>query len=615
MCTVIGYIGKEHSKSFIFEGLTRLEYRGYDSAGFACLHPTDHRLLYCKSKGSVVQLAQKIDKNPIDGYIGIGHTRWSTHGIASDSNAHPHFDCQKKISLVHNGIIENCHSLRQQLLQEGHIFHSQTDSEVVAHLLESLLATHHDIKIALLALVHLLEGAFSLIFLIEDYPDMLIAIRKKSPLCIGVGDGEMFVASDVLAFSERSRQVIFLPDESCAIITQDQVKLFNFFGDSLEVQPQLIDALWVYQGKQGFEHFMLKEIYEQKKVLYDTVEFFKSISSRIWEHTGFGEEYIQSLRRIVFMACGTSFNASRIAQFFFEKIAHIQTISVRASEFKHAQLFVEPDMLFCAISQSGETADTLEALRMVKNLKGQTMAITNVPSSSMVREAQGFLLTQAQQEIAVASTKSFTAQIGLLFLLAHRIALSKNLITQAAFASAHDDLLVAAEALENGIENYKYKIIHELAPFYANFKQFIFIGRHMSYAFALEAALKLKEIAYIFVDCYPAGELKHGPLALVDEKTPVVIFSAMDDAVYRKLVANAQEIKARMGHIIAFAFEGQHELIALADCVFVFPRLKNDLLMPLVCVGVMQFFVYHIARVLNHPIDKPRNLAKSVTVE
>jgi glucosamine--fructose-6-phosphate aminotransferase (isomerizing) len=614
MCSVVGYIGKDYGRSFIIEGLSRLEYRGYDSAGFACLHPQDNRLLYCKAEGRLQNLTAKFVTNPIDGHIGIGHTRWSTHGKPTETNAHPQFDCEKIISVVHNGIIENHHQLKAQLLEDGHIFHSDTDTEIIAHLLESLLAKHADLKRAIVALVGMLEGAFSFICIMESYPDQMILVRKRSPLCIGMGNDEMFVASDVLAFADKTQKVLFLQDESFAMVKRNAVELYDFKGNVIPIMIHELSFDWEVGNKGGHKHFMLKEIYEQKRAIHATVEFLSSLSDDLWEHIGLSKEQIYNLERLSLIACGTSWHAARIAQFFFESICQIPTRVYLASEMRYMPFFKESQSLYIAISQSGETADTLEALRMINGFNLPTLALTNVASSTMVREADGFLLTQAGHEIAVASTKAFSTQLTALYWLAHRIAYEKKLIDAQAMEMAEDDLLIAAEVLENSIENYKFSIKQKLAPFYAQFKQAIFLGRHISYPFALEAALKLKEISYIFAQCYPAGELKHGPLALIDEHIPVFIFSCQDQVIYRKLVANAQEAKARGGHVVAFCFEGQKELIDLAEVSFIFPRCK-PLLEPLAMSGLMQYFVYEIANVLGCEIDKPRNLAKSVTVE
>ncbi len=614
MCGIVGYIGKNYSRAFVLEGLSRLEYRGYDSAGYTCLTSNDHRFLYTRSTGRLSNLVRQLNQHPIDGHVGMGHTRWSTHGIASEENAHPQFDCEKRIAIVHNGIVENHHELRKKLQAAGHIFHSQTDTETVAHLLELLLASHQTFKAALLDLVSQIEGAYAFSILLQDFPDLMVVVRKRSPLCIGIGDNEMFVASDPMAFAGKTKKVLFLPDESFALVKKDAIELYNFSGKALSLTMQEVTVNWDDYEKKGHEHYMLKEIYDQKNAIYSTVAFLRSMSNRIWDHLGFTKQQIKNLDHLTLIACGTSWHAARIAQFYFEQICQIPTRVHLSSEFRYMSFFPEKNAAYIFISQSGETADTLEAMRLVNSLDLPTIALTNVPSSTMVREADGFLLTQAGQEIAVASTKAFSTQIAALYWLAHRMALEKSIINEHKMETAQEDLLVAAEVLENSIENYKHEIVNKLAKFYSEYKKAIFLGRHISYPFALEASLKLKEISYIFAQCYPAGELKHGPLALVDPQTPVFIFSHEDPLIYQKLVSNAQEVKARQGHLVIFALEGQTELIALADKAFILPRVKS-LLTPLAMTGLMQFLVYQIAKELDRAIDKPRNLAKSVTVE
>ncbi|BDC34806.1 glutamine--fructose-6-phosphate aminotransferase [Candidatus Dependentiae bacterium Noda2021] len=614
MCSVIGYVGKNMSRPFVMEGLSRLEYRGYDSAGFACLSPQDNQMLYAKAIGRLENLTEQFNQHPIDGFLGIGHTRWSTHGVPSAENAHPQFDCQKTISIVHNGIIENHHELREQLQDVGHVFHSQTDTETIAHLFESLLISHNTFKSAVIDLVNHLDGAYAFLALAQQRSDTMVVVRRRSPLCIGIGDAEMFVASDVLAFADKTNKVIFLPDESFALVKKDIIELYDFTGKPLVPQVQEVQVNWHNSQKQGFEHYMLKEIYEQKNAIYSTVKFLQALDETIFDHLGLSLEELKNVERIHLLGCGTSWHAGLIAKFFFEQICLIPTTVHLASEFRYNHFFAEPNALYILISQSGETADTLEALRLINSMNAKTIALTNVASSTMVREAEGFLLTQAGHEIAVASTKAFSTQVAALYWFAHFMAYAKHIINHQQLIAAQDDLLIAAELLENSIENYKTVIAQELAPRYACSKKAIFLGRHVSYPIAQEAALKLKEISYIFAQTYPAGELKHGPLALIDNETPVFLFSHIDPLIYQKLVANAQEVKARGGHIILFAFEGQRELIALADTVFLFPKIK-PLLGPLAMTGVIQFFVYHIAKELDRPIDKPRNLAKSVTVE
>ena len=614
MCGIVGYIGKNYSRSFVLEGLSRLEYRGYDSAGFACIDPKDKRLFYHKAAGRLVNLVAKCDKSLIDGHLGIGHTRWSTHGISSEENAHPQFDCNKTVSVIHNGIIENHLELKKQLEDTGHIFHSQTDTEIVAHLLESYLASHKTFKSAVVDLVNQLEGAYAIVAILQEYPDVMVLIRKRSPLCVGIGDDEMFVASDLMAFADKTKKVLFLPDESIAFVKKNRIELYDFSGNVLPITIQEITTQWSAFEKSGHEHYMLKEIYQQKTAIHDTITFLHSIRNRIWDHLGLTVDQVFNLDRLHLIGCGTSWHAGLIAEFFFEQICMIPTEVHLASEFRYRHFFPDQHGAYIMISQSGETADTLEALRMISSVKLPTIALTNVASSTMVREADGFLLTQAGQEVAVASTKAFSTQVAAFYWLAHRIALEKKLITEQQMDLAEEDLLVVAEVLENGIENYKIDIVQTIAQRYAQYKKVIFLGRHISYPFAMEAALKLKEISYIFAQCYPAGELKHGALALIDSETPVFIFSHQDPLVYQKLVSNAQEVKARGAHIVVFAFDGQDELCSLADQVFITPRVR-PLLGQLAMTGLMQFLVYHMAKVLGCPIDKPRNLAKSVTVE
>ncbi len=615
MCSVVGYNGSGPCRQQILEGLARLEYRGYDSAGFACI--TTASKLHCvKAQGGIDQLRAKIkmaQDDGIDGAIGLGHTRWSTHGSSSENNAHPHVDCRRTVAVVHNGIIENFAFLKEKLQLLGHTFVSQTDTEVIAHLFEDELQTK-SLERAVLAVVSGIQGAYALLVMSEKHSDYLVAIRKSSPLCLGILPDQTFVASDVAAFIDKTDEVVFLPDESFALISKTGYAVYNFFGERIYPPVEKTVCTWSAEGKGAYEHYMLKEMYEQKRAIIDTINFLRLHKSTRMQQLNLSADMIHDLERIHFIGCGTSWHAGMIAEYFMQEVAHLQTQSFLASEFRYKKFFSCSRTLTCIISQSGETADSLEALRLLLASKQPTIALTNVASSSMVREADGFLLTQAGQEIAVASTKAFTAQISALFLLAHWIAHIKGLVTTQAMARAEEELFVAAEVLENSIERYKFDIISKRAPFYARYKNFIFLGRHISFPCALEAALKLKEIAYIFVDTYPAGELKHGPLALIDAQTPVVIFSCLDEVVYKKLYGNAQEVKARSGHLIVFAFEHQQELLALADTAFVFPKV-NPLLAPVVMIGLIQFFVYQIALVLDRPIDRPRNLAKSVTVE
>ncbi len=614
MCSVVGYIGQRQSCALVMEGLARLEYRGYDSSGFACVDNETRRLMSAKSAGRLSQLVTRLQEKPIDGTVGVGHTRWSTHGVASEANAHPHFDCTKKISLVHNGIIENYLTLKKELEAEGHVFLSQTDSEVIAHLFERAFEQTKSCKKAVMQLVSQLHGAYAVVIVMEEHPELLIGIRKSSPLCIGVGDGEMFIASDVLAFAGKTDRVSFLPEKTFTLVTKDKAAVYDFDGQLLDLPVEKLDSVWTATEKQGHEHYMLKEIYEQKSAIYKTVSLCQSFGESVWNSIGISADLIKNTKRIKIIGCGTSWHAGRIAEFFFEEITRIPTTAVLASEFRYRTFFPELDTLYIAISQSGETADTLEVVRMLNAHGQKVLALTNVASSTLVRESEGFLLTQAGPELAVASTKAFTTQVAALYWLAARMALERTVISDGQFKQCQEELLMTANILENGLDAYKYQIFEKLALFYSNFSAFIFLGRHSTYPFALEAALKLKEIAYVFAQAYPAGELKHGPIALIDEKTPVCLFSHPDPLIYQKLLSNAQEIKARKGHLIVFAFEGQTELQALADTCLMFPAVNSHLAV-LSMTGVMQLFMYAIARARGCDIDRPRNLAKSVTVE
>jgi len=612
-CSIVGYIGQNLCKEFIEQGLARLEYRGYDSAGFACLNE-QKELIVLKAEGKLEALKKKLKANPHNGTIGIGHTRWATHGEASEVNAHPHTDENKTVAVVHNGIIENYFQLKRQLEQEGHVFLSETDSEVIPHLLQLHVKKYPTLQEAVMHTVKSLKGSFSFLGILPSNPETLIVARKTAPLSIGIGDHEMFVASDFFAYLGKTNKVLFMPDQSFALVTKDVISLYSFDGTPLPITLKTLDIAPEAYQKLGHEHYMIKEIYEQCKVIHAAVKYYKSLGSNVWKQLGITPEYARDLKSVHMFGCGTSWHAARIAQFFFEIITGIPSATHLGSEFRYMPFFTSPNSLYIAISQSGETADTLESLRMINLVNIPTVTLTNVPSSTMARESCGHLPLKAGPEIAVASTKAFTTQITALYWLAHYLALEKGVITQAQMAQAEQNLLDAADALEAVIDTYRVPIIQTLAKKYAKATRFMYLGRHIGYPFAMEGALKLKEITYIFAQGYPAGELKHGSIALVDTETPTMLFSHQDPVIYQKLVSNAQEVKARKGHIIAFAFEGQDELIKIADQSFIIPRVA-PLLEPLVMSGLMQFFAYQVAKELGRDIDKPRNLAKAVTVE
>lgn len=614
MCSVVGYVGINPSRQVVLEGLSRLEYRGYDSAGFACIDASTQQILFAKAAGPLEGLQAKLTAFPIDGFTSVGHTRWSTHGLSTEQNAHPHFDCEKKLAVVHNGIIENHASLRTTLEQEGHDFFSQTDTEVIAHLLEDACKIATSPLVAVTTAVSSLEGAYAFVALSAQFPDILLLARKGSPLCIGLGVQECFVASDVLAFAGKTDRVIFMPEHSVALVTKDGVQLYDFDGNRLSIPAQVIDAQWVLSHKDGHEHFMLKEMYEQRAAITRSVKSYRVWEDQAWSFLGIDQEAIKNVEQIVFLGCGTSWHAGSMAEFFFEDLVGITAQAHLASEFRYRTFIPKKNTLYIAISQSGETADTLEAIKLVKQHGQKTVVVTNVASSSLARECDGFLLTHAGPEMAVASTKAFSTQLAALYWLAAAMAHERALITKQQFEQKQDDLLVAAHLLETAMDRYESSIIDTYAPLYADFNTMIFLGRSIAYPFALEAALKLKEIAYVFCQAYPAGELKHGALALIDAKTPTVVFSHPDPVLYQKTLSNVQEVKARGGRVLAFVFTGQHELKALADDALEFLPHGNHLSF-LAMTGVMQLFMYHCARVRGCAIDRPRNLAKSVTVE
>ncbi len=617
MSSVVGYIGKNYSWDFIIDALSRLEYRGYDAAGFACLNPSNNHILYTKAVGPLQCLIEKTVERIIDGHVGIGHTRWATHGASTEINAHPQFDEMKRVAVVHNGIIENHHLLRAQLRHQGHNFISQTDTEVLAHYLEFALGEQKNEKInnLLVSVINKLQGAYAFIVILQERPDLLIAVRKGSPLCIGIGDHEFFVASDPIAFAGRTEKMIYMPDESFALIAHDDLVLYNFEGEQVTYVVESVEVAWE-ENRHDFESDMLKEIYEQKSAIQATAVFYKSLQHQhsLWQSLACETSFIKNLEQLNLFACGTSWHAARIGKFFFESIARIPTDVMLASELRYMPFFPQKNSLYMAISQSGETADTLEALRMIKGFDLPTAALSNVPSSTLIREADGFSLLKAGPERSVCATKAFTAEIAAFYILAYAIALEKGIIDQARMDRAYHDLFIAAQVLESTMERYKRDIMVTCAPKYAHFEKFLFIGRHVMYPFALEAALKLKEVSYLFAQCSPAGELKHGTLAMIDEHVPVIIYSHLDPLIYKKLVSNAQEIKARNGHLVIFGFNGQEELKEMAD-VFFGVQPVEPLLEPLVMAGLMQLFVYYIAKELGRPIDRPRNVAKTITVE
>lgn len=615
MCSIIGYVGNKSIKQHVLDGLMRLEYRGYDSAGIAVFDIETKKIEALKVIGGVQNLINADQEFFFDGHVGLGHTRWSTHGKQSIENAHPHFDCTKKISIVHNGIIENNSVLKNELLQKGHILNSETDSELIAHVLEDLLIEYEKTNPEQIfaKLVNKLEGMFALVILFVFEPDKLFFVRKGSPLCLGIDQGYICIASDILAFTHQATEMAIIPDLTFGWITQQDISLFTFNATHCQIEKKKIEHVAQLHSKQSYPHYMLKEIYEQPEAIFKTIEYIQTLSDLDIAQT-FSNHTKNTIPSITLLGCGGSWHAASIGQFFFESISKIPVSVHLASEFRYMPFFYNSDSTYMFLSQSGETADTLEALRIVKEHNAKTIGIANVSTSSLVRECKAAFITQAGPEIAVASTKGFSTQLTMMYCLAYRLAYIKKLITKQDLLKAYQYIVHAATVLEKTLLHYAPIIQSTYAPYYSSFKTALCLGKHISYPFAMEAALKLKEIPYIFAQAYPVGELKHGPLALVDEHIPVFVFSVIDSLLYTKLLNSVYTAKSRGAHLIIFGFFGQHELKALADVWFEIEPVA-PLLEPLAMVGIMQFFVYEIANYLQLPIDKPRHLAKSVTVE
>ena len=608
MCGIVGYVGDKFVDSVLIVGLERLEYRGYDSAGIATL--SNGELGFRKKAGKLKILDESLKQNPLGGNIGIAHTRWATHGVPTEQNAHPHFDCKQEIAVVHNGIIENYSKLREDLTGKGHVFESETDSEVVPHLIEENYKG--DLKAAVIKTLSQMEGSFALVIISEHQPDTLIAVRKKSPLVIGVGKEENLVASDISPLLTHTNKMIYLEDGELAVMTKDKVEVFDFNGKKIEKTVQEVDTKNEAFDKSGFDHYMQKEIYEQPDVLE------KILNERIGEDglVHFKErkikrEFLAKVGKIIIQACGTSWHSALIGKFLLEKYARIPTEVEISSEFRYRNPILEGDTLVMAISQSGETADTLAGIREAKVKFTKVWSFVNVETSTIAKESDCAINMLAGPEIGVASTKAYTAQLMNLFLFTLYVARLKY---------SMNDEQVRALVLE--LKEIPGKIreilkqsakIKELAKAYAHTPLMIFLGRGINYPSALEGALKLKEISYMHAIGYPAGEFKHGPIALVDDKVGVVCIMP-EGELFEKMVSNVHEVKARKGKIIAIATEGDNRAGEVADSLLYIPKC-SEVLTPLLTVIPLQLFAYYISLEKGCDVDRPRNLAKSVTVE
>ncbi len=617
MCGIVGYIGKREAAPIILDGLRRLEYRGYDSAGLAVLDGGD-ALVVRRAEGKLRNLEEAVRLAPVEGDYGIGHTRWATHGRPTEENAHPHRDCKGDIVVVHNGIVENYLALKHQLEGEGHLFVTETDTEIIAHLIEKHF--EGNLEDAVRAAVRQLAGVFALGVISRLDPHKIVAARSGPPAVIGLGDNEYFLASDVPAILSHTRDMFFLNDGDLAVLTPEGVHLTDFNGRP--IKRQVSHILWdpIMAEKGGYKHFMLKEVFEQPRSIRDTMlGRVGQESGRIFlDEIDIPQKQLRAFQQVRIIACGTSWHAALAGKFMIEKLARIPVEVDYGSEFRYRDPIVGPETLTVVISQSGETADTLAAQREAKQKGSKTIAICNVVGSMITREAAGTLLTHAGPEIGVASTKAFTCQLTALFLLAMYLGQVRDTMPVETGQALVQELLRIPGKLEHVLSNEA--IYEDLTRKLFRATDFLYLGRGVHFPIALEGALKLKEISYIHAEGYPAGEMKHGPNALIDENLPVVVLAAYEpgnDAsrlLYEKTLSNIQEVKARGGKVVAVAIEGDEEVTRSADAVIPIPPTR-ELLLPILEIVPLQLLAYHIAVRRGCDVDQPRNLAKSVTVE
>jgi len=609
MCGIVGYIGPGNATDILLEGLRRLEYRGYDSAGIAVI--SDGGLDIRRSVGKIINLDAVVRDAPVKGSTGVGHTRWATHGKPSEENAHPHRDCSGRIVVVHNGIIENYRALRQELEKNGHKMVSETDTEVIVHLVESHYAG--DLVEAVRKTLRELQGVYALTVMHADLPDMLVAARSGPPLVIGLGEGEMFVASDIPAVLHHTRQFLYLDDDQIATVTADDIRVTDL--DGTEITMEAVTVPWdpILAEKGGFKHFMHKEIHEQPQALADTLRgrYFEEEGKISLDEIDFDDQFIEELERCFIVACGTSWHAGLVGQFLFEELAGIPTSVDYGSEFRYRNPIIGDRTLAVAISQSGETADTLAAVRECREKGASILSICNVVGSMITRESDAVLYTHAGPEIGVASTKAFTTQLVCLILFAIYLGRRRGVLSPARADSIMDALFSLPHHVQSIVEGES--VIEELATLFYHHADFLYLGRGIHYPIALEGALKLKEISYIHAEGYPAGEMKHGPIALIDEDMPV-LFVATQDRVYEKVISNMEEVKARGGKVIAVTDHYDDSLRECADHLIHIPA-TDPLITPILATIPMQLFAYHVAVLKGTDVDQPRNLAKSVTVE
>jgi glutamine---fructose-6-phosphate transaminase (isomerizing) len=614
MCGIIGYLGSKPVVPVLIEGLRRMEYRGYDSAGVALVGEQGIELR--RSAGKLANLERTIESEPVDGLYGVGHTRWATHGRPTEENAHPHRDCTGRIVVVHNGIIENYLELKSELQRQGHDFKTETDTEIVAHLVEREMK-NDGLENAVRRALKLMRGMFALVLVSAEDPEKIVAVRNGPPIVVGLGKDEFFVASDIPAILSHTRDVVFLGDEEMAVITRSGVDFTDYDGRAVSKTTQRV--MWdpIAAEKGGHKHFMLKEIYEQPTAARDTILGRVSLDrGQIFlEDLNISDDKLRALQKVTIIACGTSWHAGLVGKYLIEALAQVPVEVDYGSEYRYRNPIVSGNELAIVITQSGETADTLAALRESKRKGASSIAICNVVGSMATREADGTVYTHAGPEIGVASTKAFTSQLVALQILALHMAQVRNTISPGEIRRHIEQLLQLPHAIEQAIR--ASAAIERIAEKFYNRTDFLFLGRGINYPIALEGALKLKEISYIHAEGYPAGEMKHGPIALIDERMPVVAI-APDDHVFEKMIGNVQEAKARGGSVIAITSEGDSRMAAILDpqndVLLAMPRTA-DMLTPVVMTIPLQLIAYHIAVRRGCDVDQPRNLAKSVTVE
>ncbi|GHT37553.1 glutamine--fructose-6-phosphate aminotransferase [isomerizing] [Endomicrobiia bacterium] len=609
MCGIVGYVGKRNAVDIILKGLKKLEYRGYDSAGIAVI--VDNKLHIRKNVGKLCNLRESIAKNPLSANIGIGHTRWATHGKSSEENAHPHTDSTKSVVIVHNGIIENYVELRAKLQKDGKELKSETDTEVIVHLIKKHYTDNllHAVQKTLSEV----KGSYSLGIICKDEPSKIVCARQDAPLIVGIGKGENFIASDITALLPYTRDMIFLENDDIAEITSDKIIITDINNNIKRREVKNIQWDAIQAERDGYKHFMLKEIFEQPRTIEDTFRgrIYPDEGRVCIEEIKIKEEDIKKISNIYVLACGTSYHSGLVSKFLFENFAKIPTEVDIASEFRYREPVLNENTLIIVVSQSGETADTLAALRLAKSKGCRTLAICNVVDSSMSREARHILYTHCGPEIGVASTKAFTGQLTALYILALDFAHKRETLTNKELKKYLKELWDVPVKIGEFLK--KAESINDIAKVFAHQRDFLYLGRSVNYPVALEGALKLKEVSYIHAEGYAAGEMKHGPIALIDELMPIVAI-AVESKVYNKMVSSIEEAKARGGTIVTVANESDKEIKSKSDHIIYVPK-TDEFVSPLVTVVPLQLLAYYIAVLLGCDVDQPRNLAKSVTVE